>query len=68
MAILGFKCFDVFSRKSSSEMAKSGRWGIIMGWVTINGYLEKRLLIFSVGLFAVLDVALQKETPVQIWM
>lgn len=49
-------------------MPKSGMWGIIMGWMMINGYLEKCLLIFSVGLYAVLDVAFQKETPIQIWI
>lgn len=48
-------------------MPKSAIWGIIiMGWVLINGYLEKCLLIFSVGLYAVLNVAFQKETQILI--
>lgn len=69
VTILGFKCFDVFSRKSSSEIPKSGIWGIIiMSWVMINGYLEKCLLFFSVGLYAVLDVAFQKEMQIKIWI
>lgn len=68
VATLGFKCFDVFSRKPSSEMPKSGVWGIITGWVMINRYLEKCLLIFFVGLYPVLDVAFQKETQIRIWI
>lgn len=68
VATSGFKCFDVFSRKSSSEMPKSGIWGIIKGWVMINRYSEKCLLIFSVGLYPVLDAAFQKETQIRIWI